>query len=86
MAVNNPLTGTRCGLPWSLCAGCHGEGFPYGKEHWWLLFVRNCAYPVPWGCGQVIPTVSVQSIKIIECLKLPFALSYVKGSCAGPTE
>lgn len=54
MAVNNPLTGTQCGLPWSLCAGCHGGGFPHGKEHWWLLFVRNCAYPVPQCCGHVI--------------------------------
>lgn len=59
MAVNNPLTGTQCGLLWSLCAGCHGEGFPHGKEHWWLLFVRNCAYPVPQCCGQVIPIVTV---------------------------
>lgn len=86
LAVNNPLTGTGCGLPWSLCAGCHGEAFPHGEEPWGFLFVRSCAYPVPWGCGQVIPTVTVQSIKTIQCLKPPFALSCVKGSCAGPTE
>lgn len=49
------------------------------------------AYPVLWGCGQVIPTVSVQSIKkifsdIVKCLKPPIALFCVKGSCTGPTE
>lgn len=38
MALNKPLTGTPCGLPWSLCAGCHGEGFPWKRA----LVVAAC--------------------------------------------
>lgn len=59
-----------------------------------VLGVMGCNELFPQcsgGCGEIIPTVDVQSIKkvfsaILKYLEPPFVLPCFKGSCTGPTE